>query len=316
MTARDFLRRRLMARYGLTEPDLPLHSVVVGEVTRTFVAAPGPDPTGPLLLVLHGAGGTGAGMAALSGLHERGPAKGCTVLFPDGVAHVWNDNRATPRLRRREGVDDVALLCALVEHARRSGVNEGRQVFAVGMSNGGLLAEHVARHGLVELAGIVLVAAGATMRSRASCPVPRQASGFLAFHGTADPLVPYRGGPIGLRARPPRRRPGPAGRGSVAPMEEVAADWCQDRARGATPTVERLEQPAGDLPVDRLRWPGAPGAARTPGPTLYRIMGGGHTWPGGKPYLPTRIIGPVAQHLDATGLILDFVRVSPSVPDP
>jgi len=307
MTAGDALRRRFLARAGLVLPDLPLQAIEVAGVTRTFVAVPGP-PDAPLLIVLHGAGGTGLGMAALCGLHERGPAAGCAVVFPDGVAHVWNDNRVNaPRLARRRGVDDVAFLEALVEHARHTGLADGRRVFAVGISNGGLLAEHVARHGLLELTGIVLVAAGATAGSRAACPVPKQASAFLAFHGTADPLVPYHGGPIGWRGRRAGRRPGPVtGRGAVAPIEDVASDWSPATGPGRLPSVDRLAQHPGDFPVDRLSWPGA--SATAPGPTLYRVIGGGHTWPGGAQYLPARLVGPVARQLDATGITLDFVR--------
>ena len=89
-------------------------------------------------------------MAALTGLAERGPAAGCAVVFPDGFRHVWNDRRDAPRLARRQRIDDVAFLQALVEHLRRSRLNEGTHVYAVGMSNGGFLAEHLARHGLMD----------------------------------------------------------------------------------------------------------------------------------------------------------------------
>lgn len=301
----DAVRRRLAARAGLTIPDLPTQSLDVGGRTRTFVEVPGPGPDAPLLLVLHGAGGTGAGMAALTGLHTRGPAAGCAVVFPDGVLHVWNDSRAAPRLKRREGVDDVAFLAALVDRARRSGLSNGRRVFAVGISNGGFLAEHVARYAASELEGIVLVASGATVSSRTGCPTPRRPVRVLAFHGTADPLVPYGGGPIGL-GRLAERRSGRTGgsrepgRGVAAPIEEVCADWATP---GSSPATERL--PGGaDLAVDRLSWPDPLGSQTT----LYRVRGGGHTWPGGAPYLPARIIGPVARTLDATGILLDFVH--------
>ena len=39
---------------------------------------------------------------------------------------------------------------------------------------------------------------------------------------------------------------------------------------------------------------------------LYRIEGGGHSWPMGRQYLPERFIGRVSQDLDASGVILDF----------
>ncbi len=39
---------------------------------------------------------------------------------------------------------------------------------------------------------------------------------------------------------------------------------------------------------------------------LYRIEGGGHTWPGGPPRMPSRFIERVAATLDATGRLLDM----------
>ena len=202
----------MMARAGLVAPDLVPQSITVGGVRRSFVAAPGPDPEAPLLLVLHGAGGTGLGTAALSGLSERGPAAGCAVAFPDGFGHVWNDRRHAPVLARRERIDDVAFLQALVEHLRPGG-NGGRTVYAVGMSNGGFLAEHVARHGLLDLDGVVLVASSATEASRQdrAGPAPLRPLRFLAFHGTADPLVAYGGGPIGPLAGCPKGARGEPG---------------------------------------------------------------------------------------------------------
>jgi polyhydroxybutyrate depolymerase len=67
--------------------------------------------------------------------------------------------------------------------------------------------------------------------------------------------------------------------------------------------AEQLHRP-GDLPVTRLSWR----AAGRPPVVLYRVEGGGHTWPGGGQYLPARIIGPVARTLDATGLMLAEFR--------
>ena len=60
----------------------------------------------------------------------------------------------------------------------------------------------------------------------------------------------------------------------------------------------------GDLPVTRKTW-ARPGCHPA---TLYRIDGGGHGWPGGPQFMPARVIGPVAKHLDATGLLLDMAE--------
>ena len=39
---------------------------------------------------------------------------------------------------------------------------------------------------------------------------------------------------------------------------------------------------------------------------LYTIEGGGHTWPGGKAYLPARIVGKVSRDVDATATMWAF----------
>ena len=39
---------------------------------------------------------------------------------------------------------------------------------------------------------------------------------------------------------------------------------------------------------------------------LYRIEGGGHTWPGGKQYLPPGLVGRVCRDIDGTRTIFEF----------
>jgi polyhydroxybutyrate depolymerase len=280
--------------------------MMIGEMERTFCSAVSHDAGGPLLVALHGAGSTGVGMAALTGLAERGPAAGCTVVFPDGRGRVWNDERAAPSLARRSGVDDVGFIKRLVDRFLEQRSGDVSAVYATGISNGALMSEHLARHSLVDLAGIALVAGTAAVTSRDGAPIPLRGARVLMFEGTADPLIPYGGGPIGpfgrMAARRSQRTGRQPGRGIAAPAEQVAADWAAACSASPVPRVDRWEPP-GDLPVTRLAW----SSARREEVVLYRVEGGGHTWPGGPQYLPASIIGPVARGLDATGIILDLV---------
>ena len=302
---RDRLRQRMMRRAGLEVPaGLQQRSLEVGEQTRTFSVASAARQPAPLLVALHGGGGTGQGIAAGTGLATRGPAAGFTTVFPDGVAHVWNDGRDAPRLASRAGVDDPAFIKALVDQLVTEAAVPRTPVFLAGISNGALFAEYLARHAILPIAGIALIAGTGTVTARQAVPVPRQATQVLAFAGTADPLVPYGGGPISLMGRiAGGRGPRPggrAGRGLAAPAEDVAQDWATANGDPATPTTEQL--PPGDgLLVTRLAWR-APGR---PPVELYRIDGGGHTWPGGVQYLSERLVGPVARNVDATGLLLE-----------
>jgi polyhydroxybutyrate depolymerase len=127
------------------------------------------------------------------------------------------------------------------------------------------------------------------------------------FEGTDDGLVPYDGGPIGplgqLVQRRARRGNGDAGRGLAAPAEQVAADWARANGLPPEPTITQLPRANVDagIVVDRLAFT----APARPSVVLYRIVGGGHTWPGGAQYLPERFVGRVARGLDASGALLD-----------
>ena len=308
------IRRRLRERYeqrrGLEPPsDLTRETLEIGLRRRTYWLAPppagGPHAGSPLLIVLHGAGAQGPGTAALTGLGRRGPAAGFVTVFPDGVNRVWNDSRGAPATRRRQGVDDVAFLQALVTKLATDGRARGDDVYLAGISNGGLMSEHLARHGLLPAAGIGLVAGPGTQPSRTAMPRPVGSASVVVFAGTADPLMPYGGGPIGPVGRMAQRRDPAGDRGLAVGAETVAADWVAANGITGAPRIEAVTMAApDDLPVTRTTWE----EDGKPPVVLYRIDGGGHTWPGGAQYLPARFIGPVAPGLDATGIMLERFR--------
>ena len=285
----------------------------VAGVRRSYWLARGADelrPDGPpLLMVLHGSGSTGRDMAtAFSALAARGPAAGVTVVFPDGWEGVWHIARAP---EGEPALDDAAFLVALTRHLQPGDADSPpRPVFLAGLSNGGGFAEHVARHGLLPVAGLFLVVGTIREFSRQAEPVPRQQTAVTIMAGTGDPSVPYDGGALSangvigliMRRRAARHGDRPAER-RAAPAEAVARDWAAGNGITGEPAVEHLPEVAGDPPVTRLTW-SAPGCLPV---VLYRIEGGGHGWPGGPQFLPARVIGPIPRHLDATGILLDQV---------
>ena len=287
----------------------------VAGVSRSYWLARGPGEPGadgqpPLLMVLHGWGMTGQQVATIfTGLAARAPAAGVTAVFPDGWGEVWHIARPPPG---EPALDDVAFLVALARLLQPGDpAGPPRPVFLAGLSNGGGFAEHVARHGLLPLAGLFLVVATIREYSTQAVPVPRQAIPVTIMAGTGDRRVPYQGGALsgrGIIGRMMRRRAARHGdrpdERRVAPAEAVARDWAAGNGITGDPAVVPLAQDRGDPPVTRLTW-SAPGC---PPVVLYRIEGGGHGWPGGPQFLPARIIGPIPRHLDATGILLDMVK--------
>jgi polyhydroxybutyrate depolymerase len=281
----------------------------VGGVRRTYwlARAPGSSESAPLLIVLHGSGTSGRDVATtFTGLATRAPAAGVTAVFPDGWRGVWH---VTGAPADRPDLDDAAFLRALTAELQRTAPS--RPVFLAGISNGAGFAEHVARHGLLPLAGLFLVSGTIREASRRAAPVPAQRTAVTLVAGTADPMAPYQGGPLHargvagwmLRRRAARHGDLPSQR-RVVPVETVATDWAAGNGITGEPAVTHLPGPDSDPPTVRLTW-SAPGR---PPVVLYRIEGGGHGWPGGPQYLSARVIGRVPRQLDASEILLDMVK--------
>jgi polyhydroxybutyrate depolymerase len=282
-------------------------SLEVGGMSRSYMLVHGPEPESPLLIVLHGLGTSGKDMVTFTGLARRGPAAGFATVFSDGWKQMWDGERRVPD---RQHVDDPGFMVALVERLVAARVARQGPVFVAGISNGALFAEHLARHALLDVAGLALVAGSTTEESRRRSPCPAQAAAVVCLAGTADRSMPFNGGPMsraGLLGRMAAHRAGRK-RGEPAPVvvaaETVAGDWAAANGISSGPRVDDVPGQPESLPVTRLRW----SAPRRPPVVLYRIEGGGHSWPGGPQYLPARFIGPVARSLDATGILLEMAR--------
>jgi polyhydroxybutyrate depolymerase len=277
---------------------LERHVLEVRGAERSFWLAPPPGPGSPLLVVLHGSGANGKNMAAFTGLAVGGPAAGFTTVFPDARGSSWYCGSSA---ERREAIGDVAFLEALIGR-----LGAGGPIFLVGLSNGALFAEQLARSGLTAVAGLAL-AAGTTLEwCRDATPRPAQAATLLSFQGTADPVAPYAGGPLrapgllGVLLRRRRRTWLEPGDARVVGAEAVAGDWAAANGIEVPPSAESLPVSVGDPAVTRLTW----SAPSRPSAILYRIEGGGHAWPGGPQYLPRGLVGAVAKDLDAGALVL------------
>lgn len=156
-----------------------------GDRTATIVHPASAGPGAPLVVVLHGRGGSGADMRALG---FDGPAErdGVVVAYPQGLGRTWNAGRCCGTAQS-QGVDDLGFLDALVATLVRDDGVDPRRVYAVGFSNGGHMSYAWACAGGA-LAGIGPVA-GAVTRD---CADPTPVS-VATVAGTADRAVPMAG---------------------------------------------------------------------------------------------------------------------------
>lgn len=289
-----------LAVLGCGNPALVLREQAHGGLDRTWhlYRPPSAGAGAALVVALHGGGGSGAGFDDMTGgqIIRAAARRGWLVVFPEGVEKGWSDGRApvSARDRRRAGVDDVGFITALVEvMAAEHGIDRAR-VYVMGISNGGFMTQRYA----IEASDRVAAAAAVTAQvARAwSDRAPSRAVPVLLMNGTEDPLVPYGGGQVMVFGE---------GRGEVLSTAESVAWWAgHDGCSGAAVVAAVADADPGDgtrTVVERIG--GCAGGSEV---VLYRVEGGGHGWPGGRQYLPERVIGRVSGDFDAAEVIFGW----------
>ncbi len=109
----------------------------------------------PLVLAFHGGGGNPKRFEKYSRFSELSEKSASfIVVYPEGIDKYWNDGR----INVNNKVDDVSFLKRLIHIMPQ--VDE-EEVYVVGMSNGGLMAQRMACEASDKLKGIAVV--GATM---------------------------------------------------------------------------------------------------------------------------------------------------------
>ena len=262
----------------------------VGSTVRTYRLAV-PSGAGPFGLVLnfHGLGSNAVEEAVYSQLEQQGPADGEVVATPQGTGstpffdflpnvefHDLFPNVEIP--------DDVAFSGQLIDHLEQTLCIDPTRVYSTGISDGAALSTLLGCRLAGRLAAIAPVAG---INLVAACPHGTPLS-VMAFHGTADALVPYNGGNLSpvLFGLP------------SSPVPTAVASWARRDHCGTKPSTRSIGSQ-----VTEATYLGCSNGTQV---ILYTILGGGHTWPGSPFIVPG--LGPVTSQINAADLMLAFFR--------
>lgn len=238
----------------------------------------------PVVFVLHGAGGTGLGIAGFSGFSDLAEREGFIVVYPDGLNNAWNDNRPDPRV---QSVDDVGFITSILDYLIANLNVDTDRVYTVGYSMGGMMSYRLGCDARDRFAAIGSVASTMPEYLIPLCdgvtPLP-----VLVIQGTDDNVVPwvgYRGGYLSAR--------------------NTLAHWgalngCADQA----PAMEVLpdaDPGDGTLVVLETHTDCAEGSEVA----LYGVHNGGHTWPGRAIQAPFDL-GLTTRDFEASEVIWEF----------
>jgi len=231
-----------------------------------------------------------------------GDQHGFVTITPQGsgdVAAGWEVEANSP---------DVRFIGHLLDEIGRTLCVDDRRVFVTGYSNGAFLASTIACVFADRVAAIATVAG---LLDPPGCkparPVP-----VVAFQGTGDEFVAFTGG-LGPRARAASANDGTGrtlaetsgGRAVArsAPTTKVAAVWAKRNKCTSKPKTGEI---APDVTLVSYRCP------KRADVELYRIEGGGHTWPGSEfSRAIESVVGPTTFSINADDLIWTFFRAHP-----
>ena len=256
----------------------------------------------PVVVDLHGYLEGARVHATNTMLGPFGDQHGFVTITPQGsgdVAAGWEVERDSP---------DVRFIGHLLDEIGRTLCVDDRRVFITGYSNGAFLASTIACVYADQVAAIATVAG---LLDPPGCK-PARPLPVVAFHGTGDEFVSFTGG-LGPRGQAASANDGTGrtlaetsgGKAVVrsAPTTKVAAAWAKRNKCTAKPKTSEI---AADVTLVSYRCP------KRADVELYRIEGGGHTWPGSEfSRAIESAVGPTSFSINADDVIWTFFQAHP-----
>jgi polyhydroxybutyrate depolymerase len=267
-----------------------------GNRTAVYVRGAGVAPT-PLVVVLHGAFGTGDQVRRMTSWERVARRGGFAVVYPDGIKRRWNDaRRPAARKLNASTADDLGFLRKLVARLIQDGVADPARIYITGLSNGGHMA-----HRLICEAGELFAASAPVIANLAqtlevSCP--SAPSPVMLMNGTADTLTPY-GGESG----------GADPKAAILSAPATFAFFAKRNGCRGAPTETAIPASGRSVGTSVTRVSGAECTHET---ELVRINGGGHNAPEfdrrGGGLIANRLFGAQNQDIDMAEEIWAFFK--------
>ncbi|TET34355.1 MAG: phospholipase [Planctomycetota bacterium] len=254
----------------------------------------------PLVFALHGGGGNGDRMIALTqgGFDTLSESEGFIVVYPDAYEKQWNDGRGIEDYASHlYNVDDVGFLSTLIDYFDDSYNIDRKRVYATGISNGSFMSHRLGIEASDRFAAVAPVCGSLT--ENLSLLTPMGPIPILIMVGVEDPMVPFGGGDIVIL--------GITGMGRVISAANTVNYWVSNNVCDPAPTVTwlpDLDPDDGTLVRRDVYGNGLSGSEVV----YYEVVGGGHTWPGGWQYLGEWLVGKTCRDMDANTVIWDFFK--------
>ena len=260
----------------------------------------------PVIFAFHGVMMNGETMAKMTLLHELGNRCNFIVVYPDGDGHgilrTWNSGGRSGRLERI-AEDDVGFVRCVIGQLQNRYPIDPKRIHATGFSNGAMLCYRLAVEAPEIFASIAPIA------GTLAVPV-RHASRFvptLHIHGTEDKVVAWEGPNL----KTPKNL-------EFLSVPQTLETWKKLLSASGThvtdhPTLVCRAEKWPDRKADGTRIEvqrfGLDPESEIPDLQFVRVIGGGHTWPGGENR--EWVVGNTSEEFNANEMMWDFFKNHP-----
>ncbi len=250
-------------------------TIQVGGLDRFYhVFVPEKYENAPLVILLHGNGGSHDDMLGLTGVKapyklwlDIAQQENIIVLVPNGTlgssnARGWNDCRNDASTNPT--TDDVGFIRALMDKIMNTYKADTKKVFAMGTSNGGHFAQRLAQEIPQKITAFGAVVASRAKNSKCSdSNVPISA---LFMNGTADPILPYNGGQMS------------SNRGEVYSTDDTINYWITRNQTATAPETTQITNinTTDNCTITKQLYKNGSNNTEI---MLYEVTNGGHTEP-------------------------------------
>ena len=214
----------------------------------------------PLVLNYHGYGSTAEEQMWYGDFRSIADTAGFLVVHPQGSLHLgithWNVGGWTIG----STADDVGFTAALIDSLEVEYSIDLTRIYATGMSNGGFMSFLLTCQLNDEIAAIASVTGSMTPETYDDCS-PIHPTPILQMHGTADGVVPYDGSFW------------------TKSIDDVLQYWIDVNNCNPVPTITNLPdiEPNDGSTVEYIVYEGGDNDVTV---EHYKVIDGGHTWPG------------------------------------
>jgi polyhydroxybutyrate depolymerase len=252
----------------------------------------------PVIFGLHGGGGTYKNTIPQYGLNDLADKNNFIIVYPNAINKAWNMPGISSRIKKLDtSVNDVHFISVLLDTLIANYKADAKHVFTTGISRGAMFSFYLACN-LSERITAIAPVCGSISKTVAADYIFKHPTPVLMINGTNDPLVSYNGGIGKMNKGNEENEDADMMPTELLLVKILQLNNCNNKA--TTTNIPDVDTKDGCTAVDNVYNCGNIQVE------FIKVIGGGHTWPGGKQYLPKFIVGNLCKDFSAAEKIFAF----------